>query len=263
MLKVFPVPAFNDNYLWVIDDGFCAAAVDPGDAAPVIDYLERNSLTLTAMLITHHHPDHIGGITALLDQYPSNGIQVYGPAKEDIPARNLSLREGDVVAIPAPAIQFDVIDVPGHTAGHIVFHDLEHQWLFCGDTLFGGGCGRLREGTAKQMQSSLAKLKALPRDTKVYCAHEYTLDNLRFAIAVEPDNARLQQRMATDTATRARGEPTLPSTIGVERDTNPFFRWDETAVKLAAQRASSGNIGPNASPDVVFGAIREWKNHFK
>ena len=262
MLKVFPVPAFNDNYLWVIDDGCCAAVVDPGDAAPVVDYLERTSLTLTAILITHHHGDHVGGINALLDRYPSNGIQVYGPASENIPSCNVRLQEGDIVVLGAPAVRFDVIDVPGHTAGHIALYSPSAGWLFCGDTLFGGGCGRLFEGTAKQMQTSLAKLRELPAATRFFCGHEYTLSNLRFAIAVEPDNARLQQRITNDTATRARGEPTLPSTIAVERDTNPFFRWDEATVKLAAERASSGNIGPNAAPDLVFGAIREWKNHF-
>lgn len=262
MLQVFPVPAFNDNYLWVIDDGSSAAVVDPGDAAPVIAYLEQNALTLKAILVTHHHADHVGGITSLLDRYPSNGIQVYGPATENIPARNVSLQQGDVVALAAPAIQFEVIDVPGHTAGHIAFYSPKQGWLFCGDTLFGGGCGRLFEGTAKQMQTSLAKLRALPAATRFFCAHEYTLSNLRFAMAVEPENARLQQRIASDTATRARGEPTLPSTIGVERDTNPFFRWDEATIKLAANRASSGHIGPNAAPDIVFGAIREWKNRF-
>lgn len=262
MLNVFPVPAFNDNYLWVIDDGTCAAVVDPGDAAPVIDYLERKSLALTAILITHHHGDHVGGIAALLERYPSNRIQVYGPANEDIPSCNVSLNEGDIVSLKTPEIRLDVIEVPGHTAGHIAFYSPTAGWLFCGDTLFGGGCGRLFEGTAKQMQTSLAKLRSLPPDTTFFCAHEYTLANLRFALAVEPDNAALQQRIAFDTSTRARGEPTLPSTIAMERATNPFLRWDETTVKLAAQRASSDNIGPNAAPDLVFGAIREWKNRF-
>ena len=261
-LKVFPVPAFNDNYLWVIDDGQFAAVVDPGDAGPVIAYLEAQSLTLTTILITHHHGDHVGGIEDLLARYPDNAIRVTGPANEDIPACNSKLREGDAVRLAAPAIAFEVIDVPGHTAGHIAYYSVAADWLFCGDTLFAGGCGRLFEGTAKQMQHSLAKLRALPPHTEFFCAHEYTLANLRFALAVEPNNIALQKRIEADTTTRARGEPTLPSTIGVERETNPFLRWDTQDVKLAAQRASSGKIGPNTAPHLVFGAIREWKNHF-
>ncbi len=262
MLKVFPVPAFADNYLWVIDDGKYAAVVDPGDAAPVITYLDAHALTLTTILVTHHHGDHVGGIDELRGHYPLNRIRVYGPASEKIPSCHVRLREGDEVNLTAPAINLRVIDVPGHTAGHIAYYAAQSAWLFCGDTLFAGGCGRLFEGTAEQMQSSLAKLKALPEDTLFYCAHEYTLANLRFALAVEPDNHDLQQRIKIETAKRARGEPTLPGSIGVERATNPFLRWDAPAVKLAAARASSANIDQNPAPALVFGIIREWKNNF-
>ncbi len=262
MLNVFPVPAFKDNYLWVIDDGKFAVVVDPGDAAPVIDYLTSRALELTAILVTHHHGDHIGGIAALLDWFAASSVTVYGPALETIPGISVALTEGAHVAIEQPSLALRVIDVPGHTAGHIAYFAETPGWLFCGDTLFAGGCGRLFEGTAAQMRASLAKLTALPAATQVFCAHEYTLANLRFATAVEPNNRELNSRLAVDTAKRERGEPTVPSTIGLERLTNPFLRWDAPEVKLAATRASSGNIGPNAPPDLVFGAIREWKNNF-
>jgi hydroxyacylglutathione hydrolase len=262
MLNVFPVPAFKDNYLWVIDDGKYAVAVDPGDAAPVIEYLASGSLTLTTILITHHHGDHVGGIQGLLDWQGPETVTVYGPATETIPGRTNALVEGACVVIDAPSLSLEVIDVPGHTAGHIAYYAKEQSWLFCGDTLFAGGCGRLFEGTAAQMRNSLAKLAALPVETKVFCAHEYTLANLRFASAVEPQNADIAERIVVETAKRQRGVPTVPSFIGLELQTNPFLRWDVPEVKLAAARASSGNIGPNASPDLVFSAIREWKNNF-
>ncbi|MFN5028202.1 MAG: hydroxyacylglutathione hydrolase [Burkholderiales bacterium] len=262
MLNVFPVPAFKDNYFWVIDDGRFALVVDPGDATPVIAYLAQKSLTLAVILITHHHADHVGGIGGLLDWCDDRKIFVYGPASENIPHCTHKLDDGATVNIISPALSLQVIDVPGHTAGHIAYHAESQGWLFCGDTLFAGGCGRLFEGTAAQMRASLGKLAALPAETNVFCAHEYTLANLRFASAVEPSNAALRDRVDRDTATRARGEPTVPSTIALERATNPFLRWDEAEVKLAAARASSGTFGPNAPADLVFATIREWKDNF-
>jgi hydroxyacylglutathione hydrolase len=262
MLNVFPVPAFKDNYFWVIDDGQHAVVVDPGDATPVISYLAEKSLTLAAILITHHHADHVGGIGGLLDWCVDRNIFVYGPASENIPHCTHKLDDGALVNTLSHNLSLRVIDVPGHTTGHIAYYAEHEGWLFCGDTLFAGGCGRLFEGTAAQMRSSLSKLAALPAETKVFCAHEYTLANLRFASAVEPNNAALKDRIRIDTATRERGEPTVPSTIALERATNPFLRWDEEEVKLAAARASSGTIGPNAPADLVFAAIREWKNNF-
>jgi hydroxyacylglutathione hydrolase len=262
MLNVIPVHAFKDNYFWVIDDGQHAVVVDPGDATLVISYLTQKSLRLAAILVTHHHADHVGGIGGLLDWCEDHNIVVYGPASENIPRCTHKLNGGAVVHITSPNLSLRVIDVPGHTAGHIAYYAEHEGWLFCGDTLFAGGCGRLFEGTAAQMRNSLGKLAALPAETKVFCAHEYTLANLRFAIAVEPDNQALRARIAADTATRERGEPTLPSTMGLERATNPFLRWDEATVKLAATRASSGTIGSNAPADLVFAAIREWKNNF-
>ncbi|MFM7461920.1 MAG: hydroxyacylglutathione hydrolase, partial [Burkholderiales bacterium] len=187
---------------------------------------------------------------------------VYGPANEKIPYCTHPLNGGATVNIASPALSLNVIDVPGHTAGHIAYYAERQGWLFCGDTLFAGGCGRLFEGTAAQMRASLGKLAALPAETNVFCAHEYTLANLLFASAVEPNNAALRSRVERDTAMRERGEPTVPSTIALERATNPFLRWDETEVKLAAARASSGTFGPNAPADLVFAAIREWKDNF-
>lgn len=259
---VHPVPAFEDNYLWVIHDDRDAVAVDPGDADAVAAYLRERALTLRAILVTHHHGDHAGGIGGLLDAFGAS-IPVYGPAGESIAGVGIRCREGDTVALPAPDVELTVLDVPGHTAGHIAYLETRRGWLFCGDTLFAAGCGRLLGGTAEQMQPSLARLRALPADTQVFCAHEYTLANLRFALAVEPDNARLVERQERESRKRAQGQPTLPSTIGIERDTNPFLRWDAPTVESAVRRAFPGKIAPNAAPHLVFAALREWKNAFR
>ena len=254
MIQVVPIPAFQDNYLWLIHDGSHAAVVDPGDAAPVQDYLTRHGLELAAILVTHHHPDHIGGLAALTNKYP---VPVFGPAGENIPRLTERLKEGDQITLPQLGIDFKILDIPGHTAGHIAY--LGDGRLFCGDTLFAGGCGRVFEGTMPQMRASLNKIKDLDGDTLVYCAHEYTLSNLRVARAVEPHNAQLAARQAHDQATRAASQPTVPSRIALERETNPFLRWDAPEV-IAAAKARSGLPAP--SPDEVFASIREWKNSF-
>lgn len=261
MLTIFPVPAFTDNYLWVIHNGNNAVVVDPGDAVPVINYLLEHQLHLSAILVTHHHADHVGGVGDLLD-WCGESIPVFGPATEIIPHRTQIAVSGKNVAIAALGLDFDIVDVPGHTLGHIVYYEKKHRWLFCGDTLFAGGCGRLFEGTPLQMLTSLAKLRALPADTQFFCAHEYTLGNLRFASAVEPENPALQQRIVIETAKRARGEPTLPSTIGFERATNPFLRWDAPDVIAAACQYTNGPLHPDSPAHQIFGAIREWKNNF-
>ncbi len=267
MNKVATVPAFKDNYLWVIHNDTHAVVVDPGDATPIINFLNRHNLQPAAILTTHHHADHVGGVEALLDFYHlRDQIPVYGPANERIPARTHALAGGD--SVTELEITFDIIDVPGHTAGHIAYHAKKEGWLFCGDTLFACGCGRLFEGTAAQMQLSLAKLKALPPHTLAYCAHEYTMANIKFALAVEPDNVALQQRAKTDAARREKNIPTVPFTIENEIATNPFLRWDSPAVINAANikaRSQSGVSGINASnstPVLVFAEIREWKNNF-
>ena len=260
-ITVHPVAAFQDNYLWVIHNAQHAAVVDPGDATPVLEYLNANRLKLTAIICTHHHADHVGGVERLLDALDLRGkIPVFGPATERIPARTEALREGDRILLPSFDLTFEVLDVPGHTAGHIAYFG--HDMLFCGDTLFACGCGRLFEGTAEQMTASLTKLKRLPPQTKVFCAHEYTMANIKFAEAVEPTNADLKLRKAFCAAKRHRNLPTVPSTIHLELATNPFLRWDQPAVKAAAAVRLKHAIGPNPSPALVFGAIREWKNNF-
>lgn len=257
-MHVHPVPAFSDNYLWILHDDRYAAVVDPGDARPVIDYLAANDLTLAAILCTHHHADHVGGVNALLDFLRGRGtIPVYGPAGEDIPARTVALREGERVALPALELEFEVLDVPGHTAGHIAY--VGHDMLFCGDTLFGCGCGRMFEGTPAQFVSSLAKFKALAPQTRVYCAHEYTMGNIKFAEAVEPGNRDLQLRKAFSAARRHRDEPTLPSTIGLELATNPFLRWDAPEVMTSAGKHAGKS---QTTREEVFATLRQWKNNF-
>jgi hydroxyacylglutathione hydrolase len=258
-LAVLTVPAFKDNYLWIIHDSVHAAVVDPGDAEPILAALQENGLTLTAILLTHHHADHIGGVTRLLEL---SNVPVFGPRNENIAAVNHPLGEGDRVQAPGLALELAVLDVPGHTNGHIAYvrDDGKAQWLFCGDTLFGGGCGRLFEGTPAQMAASLAKLAALPDDTLVYCAHEYTLSNLRFAEALEPENRALQMRIAHDSQLRGTHLPTIPSTIAIEKATNPFLRTGEPAI--VDSLVVAGRIEPGADPVTVFAALRAWKNVF-
>jgi len=255
MFSVTPIPAFQDNYLWLItrEGSDQAAIVDPGDAAPVRAALEERGLTLCAILATHHHGDHVGGVTTLLEAYP--GIPVYGPAQERISGRTESLQENDNLTVPGLELVLRVLDVPGHTAGHIAY--VGEGMVFCGDTLFAVGCGRLFEGTPEQMHASLAKLAALPADTRVYCGHEYTESNIRFARRVEPANPDLAAREQEVHGLRQRGQPTLPSTIEWELRTNPFLRVGERGVAQAASERAGKNL---ASPVAVFAEIRRWKD---
>jgi len=229
-----------------------AAVVDPGEARPVLDYLRREKLELAAILATHHHADHVGGIRELLGV---RKIAVYGPRNEPIPTLTHPVSEGDTVTIPELGASFSVLDIPGHTRAHIAYYGAGA--LFCGDTLFACGCGRVFEGTAEQMYSSLGKLRALPDDTKVYCGHEYTLANIGFAKNVEPGNAALAAREARDQRLRAQGKPTLPSLLGDEKATNPFLRCTEPAVVESVNKYLGSRV---SDPVRVFAAIREWKN---
>lgn len=258
-LTVLAVPAFKDNYLWLIHDGVDAAVVDPGDATPILAALDRLSLRLAAILLTHHHADHSGGVPALLAHAQ---VAVYGPRNDGIATVSVPLGEGDFVTVPGIGLRLRVIDVPGHTLGHIAYVSdaSATPWLFCGDTLFAGGCGRIFEGTPQQMAGSLAKLAALPDATLVYCAHEYTLANLRFAEAVEAASPALQARIHSDSARRAAGIATVPSTIALEKATNPFLRYTEPAI--VASLVAAGKLPQGAAPLASFTALRTWKNSF-
>ncbi len=253
-LRIVPVPAFQDNYLWVLRRNGFAALVDPGDAKPVLDYLEAENLKLVAVLVTHHHADHIGGLPEVLARHP---VPVYGPREERIGAITHRIGEGDRVDLAELGASFTVIEVPGHTRSHISYYG--ENVLFCGDTLFACGCGRMFEGTPPQMLASLQKLADLPPDTKFYCAHEYTMANIAFAKAVEPGNAALAKRALSDAALRVKNIPTVPSTIAAEIATNPFFRCSEPDV-VAAAAIRLGH--PPVDAAETFGAIREWKNKF-
>jgi hydroxyacylglutathione hydrolase len=255
-MNLVALPAFTDNYIWMLHDGAQAVVVDPGDAAPVRAALDRLQLRLAAILVTHHHPDHVGGVDALR---PVLEGPVYGPAREAIPSPFEPLREGD--AIQVLGLRFTVLDVPGHTAGHIAYVQTGAErapLLFCGDTLFSAGCGRLFEGTPAQMLDSLSRLAALPDDTRVCCTHEYTLSNLRFAAAVEPDNPAIARHARHCEDLRAAGTPTLPSTLALERQVNPFLRCHVPAVVDAAR----GQGAESAEAAAVLGALRAWKNRF-
>ena len=252
MLEIVPVKAFKDNYIWTLRDGKHAAVVDPGDARPVIEYLTREKLELVAILATHHHADHVGGVPGLLAR---GQVPVYGPRGEPIDSLTRAVSEGDTVTIPELDVSFAVLDIPGHTRAHIAYYGAE--CLFCGDTLFACGCGRVFEGTPEQMYASLDKLRALPDSTKVYCGHEYTLANIGFARSVEPGNAALDAREARDRGLREAGKPTLPTTLGEEKATNPFLRCLEPAVIDSANKYLGARA---ADPVRVFAAIRDWKN---
>ncbi|MFH1661255.1 MAG: hydroxyacylglutathione hydrolase [Rhodocyclaceae bacterium] len=252
MFEISLIPAFKDNYIWLLTRGKRAVVVDPGDAAPVIARLEADDLTLEGILITHHHADHQGGVAELKARWP---VEVHAPANESITGCTRPLSGGERIDILGQTV--DVMAVPGHTLGHLAY--LAPGALFCGDTLFGAGCGRLFEGTPEQMSASLDSIAALPDDTLVYCAHEYTEMNLRFALAVEPENAALLARVAKVAALRAAGQPSVPLTLGEEKATNPFLRCTEPAVMAAAEKRDST---VNRKKTSIFKTIRGWRNEF-
>lgn len=256
-LSVLAVPAFADNYLWLIHDGVHAAVVDPGDAGPVLQTLQDHSLALTAILLTHHHADHVGGVPELLARHP---VPVYGPDNPRIEGISHPVSEGEQVNLPELGLKLAVLAVPGHTLDHIAYIASNPGWLFCGDTLFAGGCGRLFEGTPKQMTESLAKLAALPDETAVYCAHEYTLSNLKFAREVEPGNVALLARIAAEEKKREQNQPTVPTFIGLEKSTNPFLRYTEPAI--LDRLTTSGRLAVREAIP-AFAALREWKNSYR
>ena len=253
--QLTPLPAFADNYIWLLTDASGnAAVIDPGDAKPVEQALAARRLRLRAVLVTHHHADHMGGAAALARHH---GCRVYGPRREALEVVDVPQAEGAELELPGLDARFRVLEIPGHTAGHIAFHG--HGILFCGDTLFSAGCGHPFEGTPAQMYGSLARLAALPASTVVCCGHEYTVKNLRFAATVEPHNEAVQRYAAECGAKRARGEPTLPSTLELEREVNPFLRCELPSVIQAASRHAGR---PMQDAVDTFAVVRKWKDGF-
>jgi hydroxyacylglutathione hydrolase len=253
MFNITAIPALQDNYIWAIHDGKHAAVVDPGEAGPVLKFLNAHDLQLKAILCTHRHGDHIGGIAELRKVY---NVPVYGRRHPNNPHITHDLREGDSLRLDPFGIEFAILEVPGHINDHIAY--LAPEILFCGDVLFGGGCGRNFEGSLAQLHHSLQRLAQLPDGTRVYCAHEYTAANLRFGLACEPDNPALQQRISVTQQLRAANQITLPSTIALEKATNPFLRCTQPEIIHTLQQrglTDTSELG-------VFSAMREWKNHF-
>lgn len=258
-MNLLPIPALADNYIWLLHDGQQALVVDPGAAEPVLQVLQAQGLALQSILVTHHHADHVGGVEALRE---ATGATVYGPAFEVIPEPATRLAGGETLELLG--LQWQVLGIPGHTSGHIAYfcaQALPQPLVFCGDTLFSVGCGRLFEGTPAQMYDSLQQLSTLPDDTLVCCAHEYTLSNIRFALAVEPNNAQLLHHHTQCLELRAQGTPTVPTTMALERGINPFLRCDVVQVAQGATQCAPHLDTRN--PLSVFTALREWKNIFR
>jgi hydroxyacylglutathione hydrolase len=258
ILDVRPIAAFQDNYIWLLrglTDPYSVAVVDPGEAGPVVRVLGAEGLQLGAILLTHHHADHVGGVVELVEE---TGAAVFGPAQERMPPVDVhGLKGGERAKLPSLELDFRVIDVPGHTAGHIAYFG--HGAVFCGDTLFSAGCGRLFEGTAVQMLASLDALAALPESTSMYCGHEYTVANLRFAVTVEPRNSDIEDYARQAGALRAADRPTLPSTIGLEKRVNPFLRCRLDNIRSSAENHAGVAL---PTPVAVFAEIRGWKDTF-
>ncbi len=255
-MHIFPVPALKDNYIWVVinPEKQCALVVDPGDATPVISFLKQHQLELSGILVTHHHWDHVNGVAGLLHH---QRVPVYGSVSSQCPEITHRVDEGDRVFVNDCFPVWEVFNIPGHTLDHIAY--FANKTLFCGDTLFAAGCGRLFEGTAGQLYTSLQKLAGLPDDTKVCCAHEYTLDNLQFALAVEPGNQQIIQRTTQVQALRENNHPSLPSLLSEEKRTNPFLRCEIPEVIHSAERQAHATL---SNPVDVFAVLRRWKNAF-
>ena len=250
MLNIIPIQAFQDNYIWLIENGSHAAVVDPGDAIPVIATLKQKGLTLSTILITHHHADHIGGVESLINEFSP---KVYAPKKEHYSFPHTAVNDGQIIYMPELNRSLTVMDVGGHTLGHVAYYGANS--LFCGDTLFGGGCGRIFEGTPQQMFASLQKIAELPSQTLVYCAHEYTEHNLQFAKSVDNNNRELDKRINKARTTRLNGQSTIPSSIKVELATNPFLRCSSNEIRLKLNLQ-------HADPIDVFITLRQMRNHF-
>jgi hydroxyacylglutathione hydrolase len=253
-MTVEPIPAFNDNYLWLIHHGKIAAIVDPGDATPVLKRLSEKGLDLKYILITHHHMDHIGGIRTLKAKFPD--VKVFGPGCGRIPCIDEVMQESNIIDLGSLGT-YNVIEVPGHTSSHIAYYSEDS--LFIGDTVFAVGCGRLFEGTPAQMVNSFEKLRLLPEQTKIYCAHEYTMSNIKFAKTIEPDNESLQKRDHTCRQLRSQDMPTVPFTLAEELSTNPFFRYNSVSVRKAASQKAGRSIN---TPEDTFAVLRSWKDSF-
>lgn len=260
-VTVLHADAFEDNYIWLIvadvpndHESRPVIIIDPGDEAPVFEMIERENLKPVTIMCTHHHWDHVGGASDIAKRFD---IPVYGPVDENIAAVTHPVGDGDLIDEPEMGLQFRVLSVPGHTKGHIAYYG--DNMLFCGDTIFSAGCGRLFEGTAEQMFSSLNKLAALPDETQIYCTHEYTVANLRFALMVEPDNKNLRQYADRAHHLRQHGQPTIPSTVALEKEINPFLRGDTTAIKDNAEKHSGTQLKDEVS---VFAEVRRWKDNF-
>ncbi len=251
MISILPIPAFQDNYIWLLQREKHAVVVDPGDAEPVLAFLGQHKLELDAILITHHHNDHTGGVEELQQTY--NACTTYAPQRENYTFRHIAVAEGMNINLPKLGLSFQVLDVPGHTLGHVAYY--AHDILFCGDTLFSAGCGRLFEGTPAQMFSSLQKLASLPAETAVYCTHEYTLQNINFALSLEPNNAELLAYADKVAKLRSHKQPSLPSNIGTERQINPFLRCHSAQIRESARIENDNALA-------VFTAVRNMRNHY-